>query len=246
MRRLAHQHGARRGHGLQARSGVHEVACDHALVGRTDGDRSLPGDHAGPGPDSRAEGRHGVDQLERGAHGALGVVLVGGRRAPDGHDRIADELLDGPSIAADELRREVEIPRQHLPDVLGVAFLGERREADEVGEQDRDQAPLGGGPGRPDSRGGSRRPDSRGGSGRACPGEAGAALGTELHTGPRQRPARGARGRLIGPAFRAEAGSRHDVAAAGGADQVDRSSMQCSREPIGTRADQQRGLAGGP
>ena len=43
-----------------------------------------------PGPSDA----HGVDQLERRPDGTLGVVLVGDRCAPDGHDRVADELLD--------------------------------------------------------------------------------------------------------------------------------------------------------
>ena len=40
-----------------------------------------------------------VDELERGPDGPLGVVLARGRRAPDGHDRVADELLDGAAVA---------------------------------------------------------------------------------------------------------------------------------------------------
>ena len=40
-----------------------------------------------------------VANRERGAHGSLGVVLVCDRRAEDGHDRVADELLDGASEA---------------------------------------------------------------------------------------------------------------------------------------------------
>ena len=54
-----------------------------------------------PGP-SVADG---VDELEGGADGALGVVLVGDRRAPDGHDRVADELLDGAAVAVDDVAR---------------------------------------------------------------------------------------------------------------------------------------------
>ena len=64
-------------------------------------------------------------------------------RAPDGHHRVADELLDGAAVARDDLRREVEVARQQLPDVLRVAVLGERREAHEVREQDRHEASLG-------------------------------------------------------------------------------------------------------
>ena len=87
----------------------------------------------------------GVDELEGGPDGTLGVVLAGGRRAPDGHDRVADELLDRPAVAPDDLGREVEVAGQGLADLLAVALLGERREADEVGEQDRDEAALGDG-----------------------------------------------------------------------------------------------------
>ena len=43
-----------------------------------------------PGP----EQVHGLDQLEAGPDGALGVVLVGGGRAPHRHHGVADELLD--------------------------------------------------------------------------------------------------------------------------------------------------------
>ena len=54
-----------------------------------------------PGPSAADR----VDELERGPDGALGVVLVGDRRAPDGHDRVADELLDGAAVALDDLAR---------------------------------------------------------------------------------------------------------------------------------------------
>ena len=77
-----------------------------------------------------------------GADGALGVVLVGGRRAPDGHHGVADELLDRAAVALDDLARQLEVACQQLADVLRVAVLGERREADEVGEQDRDEPPF--------------------------------------------------------------------------------------------------------
>ena len=40
-------------------------------------------------------------------------------------------------------RGELEVAGQRVADVLGVALLGERREADEVGEEDRDEAALG-------------------------------------------------------------------------------------------------------
>ena len=85
----------------------------------------------------------GVDEVEAGPDGTLGVVLAGGRGAPDGHHRIADELLDGAAVAADHVRGELEVAGQGLADLLGVALLGERGESDEVGEEDGDEAPLG-------------------------------------------------------------------------------------------------------
>ena len=65
--------------------------------------------------------------------------------APDRHDRVADELLDRAAVAADDLAGELEVARQELPRVLGVASLGERREPDQVGEEDRDESTLGNG-----------------------------------------------------------------------------------------------------
>ena len=122
--------------------GVDEVARDHALVRGAERDRRLAGQDAGARLDAVAQARHRVDQLERGADRALGVVLVRDRRAPDGHDRVADELLDRAAVALDDLAREVEVARQRVADVLRVALLGERREADEVGEQDADELAL--------------------------------------------------------------------------------------------------------
>jgi len=42
-----------------------------------------------------------VEDAKRGPDGSLGVVLVGDRSSEDGHDRIADELLDGAAEALD-------------------------------------------------------------------------------------------------------------------------------------------------
>ena len=61
------------------------------------------------------------DQVERAADRALGVVLEGGRGAPDGHHRVADELLDGAAVRADDLRRGREVAIEQLADRLRVA-----------------------------------------------------------------------------------------------------------------------------
>jgi hypothetical protein len=84
-----------------------------------------------------------VDQLEASPDGTLGVILGRDRRAPDRHHGIADELLDDPTVALDDIACQVEVARQELARLLGIAILGERGEADEIGEEDRDEAPLG-------------------------------------------------------------------------------------------------------
>jgi hypothetical protein len=51
------------------------------------------------------------DQVKGHPDGALGVVLRGRRRAPDRHNRVADELLDGAAVARDERPCELEVLR---------------------------------------------------------------------------------------------------------------------------------------
>jgi hypothetical protein len=134
--RLADEDGSGGRRALEARGRVDEVTGDHALVGGTDRDRGLAGQDGRPGLDRGAERPDGIDELEAGPDSPLGVVLVGERRAPDRHDRIADELLD-------HVASKVEVAGQELAGVLGVSALGERREADEIGEQDRHEPALG-------------------------------------------------------------------------------------------------------
>ena len=111
-------------------------------------DRGVAGEHAGADPQlgharppRRAPPPPG--QRERSAHRALGVVLARHRRAPDRHHGVADELLDRAAVALDQRAAALEVLAEELADVLGVAVLGQRGEADQVGEQHRDQPPLG-------------------------------------------------------------------------------------------------------
>ncbi len=128
---------------LQAARGVDHVAGDHPLADRADRDRRLPGEHAGAGLHGRPELADAAHDLQGGAHRPLGVVLVARRRAPDGHDRVADELLDRAAVALDDAPGQVEVAREQVADLLRVALLGERGEADHVGEEDGDEAALG-------------------------------------------------------------------------------------------------------
>jgi hypothetical protein len=111
-----------------------------------------------------------VDELQAGADGALGIVLAGDRSAPDGHDRVTDELLDGPAVAGHHLGGEIEIARERVAHVLHVAPLGEGGEADQIGEEDADEATFGDG-----GRGGVSWPSH--------PCQRGRALATEFRRG---------------------------------------------------------------
>ena len=63
--------------------------------------------------------------------------------AEDGHDRVADELLDRAAVALDGAAGGGEVAVEHAPQRLGVERLRELGRLDEVGEKDRDRlAPL--------------------------------------------------------------------------------------------------------
>ena len=92
-----------------ARCGVHEVSCNanpwpSAASVTAVSPVATPARAAGSRPNVGPECRHRIDQLEPGSDGALRVVLLSDRRAPDRHHRIADELLDRSAVSLDELR----------------------------------------------------------------------------------------------------------------------------------------------
>jgi hypothetical protein len=185
---------------------------------------TLPGEQSGTRlqPMLRLEGRHGGHQLQGGADGALGVVLVGGRGAPDRHHGIADELLDGPAVTLHDLSGRLEIPAEHLAGLLRVASLGQRGEPDEVVEENGDQATLGSGGRRAITRGGRRiaRLGWRGSSAASqASDQLSAAFAAELRAGRVGRPAGGAADGQPGAAFAAELAIRLVLGAARGTSQ---------------------------
>ena len=134
---------------LEPRGGVDHVAGDHSFavpgLGPQRDDRLAGVDRD---PDLEVEPFHGVQVAdpvpdpEGRPHRPLGVVAVGDRGAEDAHDGVADELLHRAPERLDLVAKACVVRRQDRADVLGVELLGPRREADEVGEKDGDDAPL--------------------------------------------------------------------------------------------------------
>ena len=182
-------------HTLDAGGGVDEVAGDHALSLGAEGDRGFAGEDARTRLQLRVEPGDGRDEVERGSHGPLGVVLLRDGSAPHGHDRVADELLDRSPVALDQRSRLLEVAGEELPRLLRVAALRGRGETDEVREEDRDETPFGG------RRALRCRLRCGNGSG---DGERGTALAAELGCRSVRCPARRARANERGPALGAE------------------------------------------
>ena len=132
---------------LDAARCVDEIACNHALTLRPERYGRLTREHADTGAqrgraDIGAERGNGIHELECGADGPLGIVLLCHGRTPDSHHGVADELLDRAAVALDHLAGRLEVPREQLARILGVACLGRGREADEVGKENRHEAPF--------------------------------------------------------------------------------------------------------
>ena len=205
-RRLADEDDVGRRDPLQPARRVDHVAGDHALADRPDRHGRLAGHDPDPRADLGSQPAHLADNLQGRAHGPLRVILVAGRRTPDGHDGIADELLDRAAVAPHDPAREVEVAREEVADLLRVAVFGERREAHQVREQHGDDPAFG------DRGCRGRRRECRG----RRAGEAGAALAAEPGGRRVGRAAGRASRRQRRPTLEAELAPRVVLRAAGG------------------------------
>ena len=77
-----------------------------------------------------------------GAHGPLGVVLVGHGSAEQGDDAVAEQLVDAAAELLDVGDETLEAGLDQALDLLRVTVLGQRGVADEVGEEHGDDAPF--------------------------------------------------------------------------------------------------------
>ncbi len=66
------------------------------------------------------------------------IVLVQLRDAEHGHDRVADELLDGATMRLEHRAHLVEVAGHHPPQRLGVEPLAQRCRPAQVGEENGD------------------------------------------------------------------------------------------------------------
>ena len=155
---------------LQPRAEVH-LGADHDRAVLRGADGHLPGSHADPDLDRRAEPKilaevaRTLPDVERRADGAHRVVVAPRRDAEDDEHRVTDESLRDAAVPRGLLRHHPVERRQDLAEPLRVQLRRELGRARHVDEDHRHQPALGCG------RDGDRR----------------AAVGTEVRTG-RQRP----------------------------------------------------------
>jgi hypothetical protein len=143
VRRLADEHAVHRRSRLQPSSCVDDVPCDHRLA-RSDLRAARDQRLACVDGDANVylRFRQHIADRERCAHGGLRIVLVRDRRAEDGHDGIADELLDRAAVTLEFGAKSCVIGGERCAHVLRVPSLGLRGRADEVGEQNRHDLAL--------------------------------------------------------------------------------------------------------
>src|SRR5439155_18675181 len=121
----------------------------------------------------------------------------------------ADELFDRTAVQLDQAPAGAEVPREKLARLFGIAFLRSRGEADEVSEEDGDEATFG------HRLRGCRLRRRRRRGGRLV--ESRATLVAKSHRCVVRRTARGARARKRSTAGTTEARARGVLDAAAGA-----------------------------
>ncbi len=125
---------------LEPRSDVDGVSGDERL--RVAADDDLAGVDADPRVEPVLD--DGRAHLGRSAHRPQRVVLVRDRDPEDRHDRVADELLDGPAVPLDDRAQVLEVAAHARTKRFGIGGLPECGRADEVAEEDgHDLALLG-------------------------------------------------------------------------------------------------------
>ncbi|OQA95233.1 MAG: hypothetical protein BWY25_02489 [Chloroflexi bacterium ADurb.Bin222] len=82
----------------------------------------------------------GALHVERGAHGELGVILVGYRRAEDGHQAVAGKFIHQAVVVVDGSHHQAQKVVDELEHRFGIEGGREMREIDRVHKQHGDLA----------------------------------------------------------------------------------------------------------
>jgi hypothetical protein len=82
-----------------------------------------------------------VAHLDGRANGTQGVVLVEGRHAEHGHDRVTDVFLHGPTVPLHDGAHLAEVAGEQVPERLRIESEAESRRVDKIREQDCDRLP---------------------------------------------------------------------------------------------------------
>ena len=132
---------------MDARRDVRRFA-EH-FAGRVDDDRAALDADAGGKLGRARSGVPGVEvgeralDRERGAHSALGVVLLRVRVAEQRHQPVAELFQHVAAEPGHRRRSFVEIGVDEVAPILGVELCGQACRADEVAKHDRDRTALG-------------------------------------------------------------------------------------------------------
>jgi hypothetical protein len=142
--RLSDHHFSRGSALLESSSDAQHLAGYEALAGE-----HLPGLDADPHLERHTQLRderlvqHGDRRLgiARGSHGPKNVVLVGDRRSERRDDGVADVLLNRASVPLQDCLDRLEIADEDTVHRLRVERRGESHRVDDVGEENRHNAP---------------------------------------------------------------------------------------------------------
>ena len=122
------------------------AGCELLVAGATTPDDDLARVDAGADgdPDAVVTLELGVQNPERltdlgsGADGAQRIVLMHPGDAEDGHDGVADELLDRPAVPLEHALHRLEIAPHHATQALRIEPLAEGRRSGDIGEEHGD------------------------------------------------------------------------------------------------------------
>ena len=131
---------------LKARADDHRPSRHQELGALAVAGHDFPGVDANAKSEARTDARggraHEVAKGDRRANRALGVVLMRDGHAEHGHDRVADELLDGRPVLDEDLAHSRERPAECGAKHFGVVRPGRPARIHDVRKEDGHDLPF--------------------------------------------------------------------------------------------------------